>query len=72
MRAAIIASTCNDMGACIMCADCGHVFAPSKPLSDESEAIDNTVLARALWHHVCAIDTRPDRQAKVRGHRNAA
>lgn len=37
-----------------MCTKCGHVFADSKPLSDESEPIDNVDLAKALYLHDCA------------------
>jgi len=59
LRTAIIACTASDMGACIMCAVCGHIFAPSRPLSDESEPIDNTDLARALWGHMCALRPVP-------------
>ena len=67
MRATIIASICNDEGACIMCADCGHIFAASKPLSDESEQIDNVTLSKALWYHICALGRRPERKVKSRG-----
>jgi hypothetical protein len=51
----IIACKCNDEGVCIMCADCGHIFVPSVPLSDESEAILNTDLSRALFYHMCTM-----------------
>lgn len=61
LRATIIASICSDEGACIMCADCGHIFVPSKPLSDESEPIDNSTLSKALWYHLCAMERRDRR-----------
>lgn len=64
LRCDIIASTCSDMGACIMCARCGHVFLPSKPLSDESEPGDNVELAKALYYHMC---TMPPPARKVMG-----
>lgn len=67
LRATIIASTCNDEGACIMCADCGHVFADSKPFTDESVGRVNTELARELWYHMCAMGRRPERKVKSRG-----
>lgn len=58
LRATILACRTTDEGACIMCADCGHIFAESKPLSDESVSIDNVTLAKALWYHMCAIGRR--------------
>lgn len=67
LRSAIIASICNDEGACIMCADCGHIFVASKPLSDESEPAVNTELAKALWYHMCALSRRPQREGRYRG-----
>ena len=60
LRAAIIASTCSDEGACIMCRDCGHIFAPSVAFTDESQAVDNVTLARALYYHMCAMGRKPD------------
>lgn len=50
-----------------MCADCGHIFVKSKPLSDESEPIDNTVLSKALWYHICAIGRTEWQKAGRRG-----
>lgn len=58
MRATIIACLTTDEGACIMCADCGHIFAESKPLSDESQPTDNVTLSKALWYHMCAMGRR--------------
>lgn len=63
LRATIIACLTNDEGACIMCADCGHIFAEAKPLSDESQPIDNVTLSRALYYHMCAIGRR-DQQGR--------
>jgi hypothetical protein len=60
LRATIIACVTGDMGCCLMCADCGHLFMESKPLSGESQPRDNSTLAKELWRHICAIDTRPD------------
>jgi hypothetical protein len=54
LRATILACRTQDDGACIMCADCGHIFVPSKPLTGESEETDNVTLAKALWYHMCA------------------
>jgi hypothetical protein len=55
LRATIIACLTNDEGACLMCADCGHMFIEPKPLSDESQPVDNVTLSKALWYHMCAI-----------------
>lgn len=60
LRATIIACLTTDEGACIMCADCGHIFAESKPLSDESQPTDNVTLSKALWYHLCAMGRRKD------------
>jgi len=60
LQTAIIASVCQDGGACIMCRDCGHVFVPSNPLSGESQRAANNDLARRLWYHMCPIDNRSD------------
>lgn len=51
----IIACRCQDEGACIMCTDCGHVFAESIPFSDESVSVLNTDLARQLFYHMCTL-----------------
>lgn len=64
LRATIIASTCTDDGVCIMCADCGHVFVPSKPLSDESQQVDNVTLSKALFYHICALGRVPQDKRK--------
>jgi hypothetical protein len=58
LRATIIACICTDEGACIMCADCGHIFAESRPLSDQSVPVDNVTLSRALWYHMCELGIR--------------
>lgn len=68
MRTAIIASTCSDMGACLMCDACGHVFLPSKPLSDMSEPLDNITLGRALINHACSIRSK-EQNRRLRGGR---
>lgn len=68
LQAAIIASLTTDEGACIMCADCGHIFAQSVPLSDESQPVPNTVLARELYYHICALGRRAPRQENRHGH----
>jgi len=60
LRSAIIASTCNDEGACIMCRDCGHIFASSVAFTDESQPVDNVTLAKALYYHMCTIGRKPD------------
>lgn len=67
LRATIIACITLDEGACIMCYDCGHVFVDSKPLSDESQPIDNVTLSKALYYHICAIGRKPDRVVKRHG-----
>lgn len=66
MRTTIIAGLCGDQGVSIMCADCGHIFVESNPLSDESMPIDNVSLAYVLYYHMCPIGRRPD---KGRGRR---
>ena len=58
----IVAARCQDEGACIMCANCGHVFVHSNPLSDESLHIDNLQLARDVWYHDCRQEGRTYRE----------
>jgi hypothetical protein len=41
-----------------MCAECGHIFVESVPLSDESEEADNVDLSKALFYHMCAFPKR--------------
>ena len=62
LRARIVANVCSDEGACLMCADCGHIFMESAPLTGESEQVDNVQLSRALYYHLCALGRR---QSKV-------
>lgn len=63
----IIAQRCNDEGVEISCANCGHTFVPSKPLSDESAEADNIELAAALWYHQCSNEGRKWREVERRG-----
>lgn len=58
----VIASLCGDDGAAIMCANCGHVFVASNPLSDESQLADNLQLAKDLWYHDCHNEGRVYRE----------
>lgn len=54
MRNTILASRTSDEGCCLICAECGHMFLQPKPLSDESESMDNVTLSKALWAHMCS------------------
>jgi hypothetical protein len=65
----IIASLCTDAGVQIACHKCGHVFVQSRPLSDESEPVDNIALARAIWYHRCDDEGRRYREAEFRARR---
>lgn len=58
LRNTIIACKTSDEGACIMCAECGHQFVESNPLTGESQEIDNVTLSKALFSHMCAIGRR--------------
>lgn len=60
LRSPIIASATNDCGAAILCDTCGHIFAESVPLTDQSEPVDNVTLAKDVYYHVCALGRKPD------------
>lgn len=64
LRSTIIASATTDCGASLMCADCGHEFLKSIPLSDESEPAYNDKLARDLYYHMCALGRRAQPRSK--------
>lgn len=66
LRAPIVACTTGDMGACLMCVKCGHEFLSAIPFTDESEQMDNTVLARKLFYHMCAMGRREERRVRPR------
>lgn len=66
LRSPIIACVTQDCGAAIMCDTCGHIFAESVPLTDQSEPVDNVTLAKAIYYHQCALGRRPD---AVKNHR---
>lgn len=65
----VIAEICQDEGAAITCLGCGHIYVPSKPLSDMSEPIDNLQLAQDLWSHQCNKEGQQFREAERRAFR---
>lgn len=65
----VMAVICQDEGAAIQCAGCGHIYVSSKPLSDESEPIDNLQLATDLWYHDCSKEGQKHREAERKAHK---
>lgn len=65
----VIAEITQDEGAAITCVSCGHIFVPSKPLSDQSQPIDNLQLATDLWNHQCQKEGQTYRDAERRAYR---
>jgi len=69
VHSTVIAQLTQDEGAAITCASCGHIYVPSKPLSDESQPIDNLQLARDLWYHQCEREGNAHREAERRAYK---
>lgn len=69
VHSTVIAEICQDEGAAITCAICGHIYVPSKPLSDQSQPIDNLELAMALWNHQCDKEGQAYRDAERKAYR---
>lgn len=55
-----------------MCADCGHIFVQSVPLSDESEGVANNTLAKALYYHMCSMQRKDVAPRNYRAHKSDA
>lgn len=69
IHSVVIAEICQDEGAAISCAVCGHIYVPSKPLSDQSQPIDNLELAQLLWNHQCEREGQTHRDAERRAYK---